>query len=253
MPEATALILEDSRTQAQIIARMIEAQGWNTIHCETVREVTDTLKLMTVQAMFLDVFVGEHNSTLHVERFRKLAKDVPLILMTAGSSREAVTETLANARKAGADFVLKKPFTDAILSNIFASMGGDHSGRRKHVLVIDDSATIRKIIATTLSSGGYRVSEAETMEDAFANVDIAHVDLVLCDVFMPGMGGLKGMRMLKATWPQVKIVAMSAGIEDKVSELDAINAARKIGADAQISKPFGPRDLLEITSEMLAA
>ena len=253
MPEATALILEDSRTQAQIIAKMIQAQGWSTIHCETVREVTDTLKLMTVQAMFLDVFVGEHNSTLHVERFRKLAKDVPLILMTAGSSREAVTETLANARKAGADFVLKKPFTDAILSDIFDAMGGDRTSRRKHILVIDDSATIRKIISATLNGGGYRVSEAETMEDAFANVDVAHVDLVLCDVFMPGMGGLKGMRMLKTTWPNVKIVAMSAGIEDKVSELDAINAARKIGADAQMSKPFGPRDLLEITSEMLAA
>ena len=253
MPEATALILEDSRTQAQIIARMIEAQGWNTIHCETVREVTDTLKLMTVQAMFLDVFVGEHNSMLHIERFRKLAKDVPLILMTAGSGREAVTETLANARKAGADFVLKKPFTDAILTDIFEAMGGDRGGRRKHILIIDDSATIRKIISTTLTSGGYRVSEAETMEDAFANVDIAHVDLVLCDVFMPGMGGFKGMRMIKTTWPRVKLIAMSAGIENKISDLDAINAARKMGADAQMSKPFGARDLLEITSEMLAA
>ncbi len=81
------------------------------------------------------------------------------------------------------------------------------------------------------------------MEEAFERVDIAHVDVVITDIFMPGMGGLKGMKSIKATWPRVKILAMSAGIEDRVSDTDALNATRRLGVDAQISKPFSADDL----------
>ena len=60
--QPTALILEDSKTQAMIIGKMIEAQGWSVVHCETVREALDCLKLVSIQALFLDVFVSQHNT-----------------------------------------------------------------------------------------------------------------------------------------------------------------------------------------------
>ena len=253
MVDATALIVEDSSTQAQIIARMIEAQGWSTLHCATIREATDSLMAVSVQALFLDIFVGQHNALLHMDRFRKLLPHTPIIVMTAGSGKEAVEETLTAARKTGADFVLRKPFNDAILADVFQSAFPDSNrrGRRQHVLVIDDSSTIRRIAAAVFEAAGFRVSVAGSMEDAFVNVDIAHVDLVLCDVFMPGMGGLVGMRTIKTTWPRVTIISMSAGIEHKVSEQDALNATRKFGVDAQIAKPFTPEDLVDLTGAML--
>lgn len=251
--ETTALILEDSQTQARIIAKMIEAEGWSTIHCDSIRDATDSLTQMNVQALFLDVFVGIHNTLLHVERFRKLAPDAPIVLMTAGAGHETIEETLKNARKTGADYVLRKPFTEVLLKDVLTSLARDIGGgkRRKHVLVIDDSSVVRTIAVRALESGGYRVSQAASMEAAFSNVDVAHVDLVLCDVFMPGMGGLKGMRTIKMTWPRVTIISMSGGIEDKVSEQDALNSTRKFGADAQIAKPFAPEDLIELTGILL--
>ncbi len=251
--EATALILEDSQTQAKIIAKMIEAEGWSTVHVDTMRDACDSLTQMSAQALFLDVFVGAHNTLLHVDRFRKLAPNVPIVLMTAGAGHEAIEETLKNARKTGADYVLRKPFTEALLKDVLDSLAKDAAGgkRRKHVLVIDDSQTVRTIATRALEGAGYRVSQADSMEEAFNNVDIAHVDLVLCDVFMPGMGGLVGMRTIKATWPRVTIISMSAGIEHKVSEQDALNATRKFGVDAQIAKPFTAEDLVDLTGAML--
>lgn len=251
--ETTALILEDSQTQARIISRMMEAQGWSTVHVETIRDACDSLTQMNVQALFLDVFVGIHNTLLHVDRFRKLAPDVPIVLMTAGAGHEAIEVTLKNARKTGADYVLRKPFNETMLKDVLASLVKDTAGgkRRKHVLVIDDSQTVRTIASRALEGAGYRVSQADSMEEAFSNVDIAHLDLVLCDVFMPGMGGLKGMRTIKSTWPRVSIISMSAGIEDKVSEAEALNATRKFGADGQIAKPFAPSDLVELTGLLL--
>ena len=248
----TALILEDSQTQALIIAKMIEHFGWTTVRCDNIREALDSMKLLSIQALFLDVFVGQHNSLLHFNQFRKLAKSTPIVLMTAGSSREAIEKTLRDARHVGADHVLRKPFTAPMLEDIFASFNAGKDGRRpSHVLIIDDSSTVRRFAREPLMHQGYRVSEAATMEDAFANVDIAHVDLVLCDVFMPGMGGLKGMRMIKDTWPRVKILSMSAGVDGKVSEAEALDATRRIGADAQITKPFAPEDLVEVSALLL--
>ncbi|ESQ91338.1 hypothetical protein ABAC460_07155 [Asticcacaulis sp. AC460] len=251
--DKTALILEDSKTQAQIIARMIEAQGWTVIHCEDVRAASETLTQMRVHVMFLDVFVGSYNALLHVERFRKSAPQTPIAVMTAGNSREAIEETLKSARRSGADFVLRKPFTETLVRSVLETVGLDveAGARRKHVLVIDDSQTVRSIATGALRDAGYRISEAGTMEEAFSNVDIAHIDLVLCDVFMPGMGGLKGMRTIKSTWPAVNIISMSAGMESKVSHQDALNATRRFGVEAQLAKPFAPSDLIELTQMLL--
>jgi len=245
----TVLLLEDSQTQARVIEKMISAAGWTVIHCETVREALDSLKLISVQALILDIFVSQHNTLLHLDQFRKLAPDVPILVMTAGSTQHGIDTTLTLARKAGADYVLRKPFNETLIANILTSL--DKTARAKHVLVIDDSRTVRKFAVKALDLKGYRVSEANTMEEAFSDVDIAHVDLVLCDVFMPGMGGLKGIRMIKQTWPTVKIISMSAGIENRVSETDALNATRKIGADAQISKPFSAADLNNLVDSVL--
>lgn len=245
----TALILEDSKTQAMVIARMVEAQGWTTVHCDTVREALEVLKLIDIQALILDVFVGQHNSLLHIKQFRSLARSAPILLMTAGSSKDSIDDTLRHARLAGADYVLRKPFTEHLIKDIFESLGG--GVRRRHILVIDDSQVVRRFAYQALASTGYRLSEAVSMEEAFSNVDIAHVDLVLCDVFMPGMGGLKGMKTIKATWPEVRIIAMSAGIESKISDREALNATQRFGADAQISKPFVADDLIHVMRQVL--
>lgn len=251
--DKTVLVLEDSKTQTQIIRTMMERMGWTVVACETVRDALTSLAQVGVQALMLDVFVGQHNALLHIDQLRRLAPNVPLIVMTAGSSAEAVEDTLRNARRAGADYVLRKPFTENLLRSILDTAGPDIDAgeRRRHILVIDDSQTIRHFCRRTLEDAGYRVSVAPSMEGAFSNIDIAHVDLVVCDVFMPGMGGLKGMRTIRTTWPKVSLLAMSAGLENHVSNDEALNATRRIGVDGQIRKPFTPDELLEVTKVLL--
>jgi hypothetical protein len=60
------------------------------------------------------------------------------------------------------------------------------------------------------------------------------------------------MRTIKSTWPQVKVISMSGGIE-KVSDTDALNMTRRIGADAQIKKPFDADDLTGLCAMLLEA
>ncbi|ESQ79206.1 response regulator [Asticcacaulis sp. YBE204] len=243
----TALIIEDSSVQATLIGKMISGQpGWNYLHFLTLREGHDALSVYQVQAVFLDVFVGPYNAIDHIPAYRKRTGNAPIVLMTAGSSREAISDTLERARLARADFVLRKPFTEGDISHIFSQAFQTAASveRRKSVLVVEDSRTLRTYIKGLLEFSGYCVHEAETMEQAFKDVNIAHVDAVLCDVFMPGMGGLQGMRHIKTTWPAVPVIAMSAGLQARVSECDVLRATEKLGADAQLPKPFTPDALL---------
>jgi CheY-like chemotaxis protein len=248
MGACTALILEDSPLQARIIGQMIEAQGWSTIHCASLVDATEKLKHTSVQALFLDVYVGMFNTITNIDQFRALAPMTPIVIMTAGSGKEAIEDTLKRARQANADHVLSKPFTDAQLIDVLdlATRDLQSGARRMHALIIDDSKTVRNVACRMFESANFRVSQACTMEDAFDNVDIARVDLILCDIFMPGMAGFKGMRMIKKIWPKVRIIAMSGGIENKVSGEDVLSAARVIGADAQIKKPFTSESLLDL-------
>jgi CheY-like chemotaxis protein len=248
---STALILDDSKTQSAIVSKMIEAEGWIAVRSESVLGALEVLRSQRIDVLFLDIFVGTRNSLVDFDRFRILAGNSAIVLMTAGSKQEDVESTLQKARTVGADYVLKKPFPKQTIRGILSALSKFDSTRPKHVLVIDDSVTVCLFIAKHLEGIGYRVSIAQTMEYAFSNVDIAHVDLVICDIFMPGMGGLKGMRQIRSTWPNVKVVSMSAGIAERVSGVDALNLSREIGIDAQILKPCSAESLTSVVGLIL--
>jgi CheY-like chemotaxis protein len=126
----------------------------------------------------------------------------------------------------------------------------------KHILVVDDCRVVRKLATMALARQGYRISEARSMEEALESVDIAHVDIVVTDIFMPGMGGIEGIQVIKQTWPSVSLVAMSAGADPKTSKnpvgnAQVLSAARYMGAHALLPKPFTADDLTDLISAVL--
>ncbi len=95
------------------------------------------------------------------------------------------------------------------------------------------------------------------MEEALESVDIAHVDVVITDIFMPGMGGIEGIQVIKQTWPSVSLIAMSAGAEARLGKTGASNtqvlsAARYMGAHALLPKPFTSEDLTDLIAAVLS-
>jgi two-component system KDP operon response regulator KdpE len=65
------------------------------------------------------------------------------------------------------------------------------------VLLIDDDASIRRALHTTLSALGFEIEEASSGEQAVSFVRTERYDAVLLDVNMPGMGGIETCRMLR--------------------------------------------------------
>ncbi len=121
---------------------------------------------------------------------------------------------------------------------------------RKNILVIDDSSTIRGLVGDMLSKNGYQTLEAATVEIVFEDMNRMNFDLAVIDIFMPGMGGIEGIARIKKNWPNIKIIAISAGIEGMNKE-KTLKAATLQGADRVLPKPFSEEELTGMIGELL--
>jgi len=111
----------------------------------------------------------------------------------------------------------------------------------KTVLIVDDEAPIREMIAVALEMADYRVLEADNAQTAHAMVVDQQPDLLLLDWMMPGTSGIELARRLKReeTTAELPIIMLTAKSEEdnKILGLEA-------GADDYITKPFSPRELV---------
>lgn len=106
-----------------------------------------------------------------------------------------------------------------------------------HVLVVEDEAPIRRLLATTLEAEGYAVFEASSAKEGETLAGNRRIDLFLIDLGLPDRDGLSLIRQLR-TWTRRPIIVLSARSQEaqKVEALDA-------GADDYLSKPFGVAEL----------
>lgn len=111
---------------------------------------------------------------------------------------------------------------------------------KKLVLTVDDSKTVRKVIAASLINEGYQVIEATDGEDALQKMNIFNFNLIVTDLHMPKMDGIAFIRNVRrnATTRFTPIIMLSSEGKDEVLEL-----GKKAGASGWITKPFNPKQL----------
>jgi DNA-binding response OmpR family regulator len=98
--------------------------------------------------------------------------------------------------------------------------------------VVDDDALLRRSLTFNLQQAGYRVSAAESAEDALALVQRDPADLILLDIGLPGMDGLEAVRRFRDGM-RVPVIFLTA----RRRELDEV-LGLELGADDYITKPF---------------
>lgn len=108
----------------------------------------------------------------------------------------------------------------------------------KHILIVEDEADIRDILAFNIQNAGYKVSTAESAEIAFPMVN-DEVDLILLDVMLPGMSGYDLAQTLHENGFSNPIIFLTA----LTSEDNLLNGF-EVGADDYIGKPFSINEVL---------
>lgn len=114
------------------------------------------------------------------------------------------------------------------------------------VLVVDDEPIIRQTLAQALTSIGHDVKTAINGEDALQALADHPVELVLCDLKMPGMDGMELVSNIAQRYPQIQVIMISAhGTVTNAVE------AMKLGAVDFIQKPFTPNEIRELVNQVL--
>ena len=112
-------------------------------------------------------------------------------------------------------------------------------------MVVDDSRTIRRILASTLTPLGYQVCQAENGREALATVvkerETGAISLALVDWNMPEMNGLEFVKALRTDPENAAITVIMVTTETQV---DQMVAALEAGANEYVMKPF-TKDVIE--------
>jgi len=114
--------------------------------------------------------------------------------------------------------------------------------------VVDDEPLVRMVIRAVLAYRGYCITEASHAEEALGKYvqTPGQYDLVLMDLYMPGMNGRDALLQLRRHDPSAKAILLSASLPDteNVSELEGITC---------LQKPFENQDLVRLVRQTLDA
>ncbi len=121
----------------------------------------------------------------------------------------------------------------------------------KSLMIVDDSATMRKIIMRTVRMSGLefeRTEEAGNGVEALEKLGVAPVDVILCDINMPEMGGAEVVKKVRElpSCADTKIVMVSTE-----SSQELIDDLMANGANGYITKPFTPEKFQEKLSPLM--
>jgi two-component system nitrogen regulation response regulator NtrX len=124
-----------------------------------------------------------------------------------------------------------------------------HPGRKnmyKTILVVDDEGSICQSLQGILTDEGYEVRTAGSSEEALKAIEEDLPDLVLLDIWLPGMDGLEALKIIKTDYPQVQVIMMSGH-----GNIETAVKATKLGAFDFIEKPISLEKVVLLVNHAL--
>lgn len=118
----------------------------------------------------------------------------------------------------------------------------------KTILTVDDSASVRQMVAFTLKEAGYDVIEACDGKDALSKINGKNLNLIITDLNMPNMDGIELIKNIRTDSP-FKFVPIIMLTTESQAEKKA--EGKNAGATGWIVKPFKPEQLVAVTKKVI--
>jgi|SRR5690606_3801358 len=118
----------------------------------------------------------------------------------------------------------------------------------KSILVVDDSASLRQVVAIALKQEGYDVIEASDGQDALNKLTGQKIHLIISDVNMPRMDGITMVKEIKKR-PEYKFTPIIMLTTESGDDMKM--AGKEAGVKAWVVKPFKPEQMLNAVSKLI--
>jgi len=118
----------------------------------------------------------------------------------------------------------------------------------KTILIVDDSASLRQVVAIALKGAGYDVIEAGDGVQGLAQLDGRKIHLIISDVNMPNMDGITMVTEIKknANYKFTPIIMLTTESQDEMKQ-----KGKEAGVKAWVVKPFKPEQMLDAVSKLI--
>ncbi|CAK0776247.1 putative two-component response transcriptional regulator (CheY family) [Azospirillaceae bacterium] len=120
------------------------------------------------------------------------------------------------------------------------------------ILLIEDVEVVRKVVHKMLNRLGHQVDDAIDGVDGLSKLKQSSYDLVITDIWMPGIDGISFIRQVRQHDPHLKILAFSGGAP-RASAVYSLSEAKTTGANAILMKPVDRQELEQAIQEVIGS
>ena len=122
------------------------------------------------------------------------------------------------------------------------------------ILVIDDDRAVLATIRILLERAGHAVEAVDSSRAGLQLLDAQSFDLLIVDIFMPGMDGFETMKLVHQSRPDMPVIVISGQQFSFSSQPspDFLHMATRLGAVSSLQKPFRPTELLAAVNSSLS-
>lgn len=122
------------------------------------------------------------------------------------------------------------------------------------ILVVDDDTAVCAAIKLVLEQDGHAVVLAINGRTGVSAAASEPFDIVICDIFMPGMDGIESIHAFHQIKPDLPVIAMSGFLfrDGQSPAPDYLSLSTKLGAACSLRKPFRPHDLIQAVRACIA-
>ena len=200
-PGAVVLVVDDDPMIHQLLVTELERDGIQVVLAADGVSALRLARERTPAAILLDIYLPRLDGWAVLTELKSdpILSRIPVIIIS-------VAEERARAFALGAVDYLVKPFDPQRLAGTIAHAIGGELGE---ILVVDDDAATRELLARELRAVGIAVASASTGDEALLRLRVTKPALVVLDLCMPGMSGFEVLGQLRAEQRDVRVIVLT--------------------------------------------
>ena len=254
MNGATILLIEDNPSARKMARITLVAAGYSVLEAADGGSALALLNSRRPDLVIQDLVLPDIDGLELTKRIRASdnGNDVPILIVSGFVGR--LDEDHAT-RSEYVDVLVKPVSSSRLVEVVRAHLPQQRAVARpidhgKHVLLIDDSPSQRKLDAQNFAQAGFEVTSAESAEEALAFLDTAIPDVIVSDLLMPGIDGFELCRRVRIDprTSKVPVILISAHQDSR-----DLKRAREFGAIACLTRGADPQHVIEVAIESIGS
>jgi CheY-like chemotaxis protein len=237
------LVVDDDDDFRELMRQQLKYAGYVVFDARDAESAFQIARTALPDVITVDLLMPGIDGWNFIERLRKEERLSKIPIVVVSGAADAKT---SGKRPLDVSVITKGEGTDRLLREISLALAGR---RDATILVAEDDADLRGVLAAALTRNGHRVIQARDGAEALAAIERDRIDLLVLDLVMPNIDGFGVLARLKELQHGDSIpVIVVTGTDRSTTELQAL----RLGANVYLSKPVEATVLTEEVTRLLA-